>query len=501
MTLQTPPLLKSRKIARRIIVEGNLTLLTPAHLGNGETNDETDMPLLVDPKDGKTPLLTGTSIAGALRSYLFSLEMGNFFAFPVAENKKERDVQLAIERKSGAAQLFGGSRMDDAGEQSMLIVEDAYGTSGNLELRAGVSISPQTRTAEDDKLYNAQYWQAGAIFRLRFELLLPASEEKQTQLKQLLATALSGFENEEIAIGARKRRGFGRCKASGWKVIEYDLLTPTGLLNWLSDSRQGEKCSNQITDLLGNASAHDQRTTFHVTAQFALDGSILIRSSSGDPTGPDVVHLHSQRNGQLRPIVSGSSLAGALRARARKIVNTLQLNQSLVTNIFGGLQPGKKQLSASRLIVHESEITGTLPWDDELVQSRVKIDRFTGGAFPAALFAEQPIFAQQNTRLQIEFTLQCPQNRQTSFEAQIGLLLLLLKDLMTGDLPIGGESSVGRGRLHGSSATLTYKTPQETVTWQMEQKDNHAITFLQGKPADLETFVTALTTMRTKEKA
>ncbi len=33
-------------------------------------------------------------------------------------------------------------------------------------------------------------------------------------------------------------------------------------------------------------------------------------------------------------------------------------------------------------------------------------------------------------------------------------MLLLLKDLWTGDLPIGGESSVGRGRLKGLSATL-----------------------------------------------
>ena len=32
------------------------------------------------------------------------------------------------------------------------------------------------------------------------------------------------------------------------------------------------------------------------------------------------------------------------------------------------------------------------------------------------------------------------------FEAQAGLLLLVLKDLWSGDLPLGGESSVGRGR-------------------------------------------------------
>ncbi len=36
----------------------------------------------------------------------------------------------------------------------------------------------------------------------------------------------------------------------------------------------------------------------------------------------------------------------------------------------------------------------------------------------------------------------------------MGLLLLVLKDLWTEDLPLGGESSVGRGRLRGQKATL-----------------------------------------------
>ena len=34
------------------------------------------------------------------------------------------------------------------------------------------------------------------------------------------------------------------------------------------------------------------------------------------------------------------------------------------------------------------------------------------------------------------------------------MLLLLLKDLWTGDLPLGGESSIGRGRLRGLEAKL-----------------------------------------------
>ncbi len=66
----------SRKIVRRIVVEGDLVLQTPAHFGNGDGDDLVDMPLLTDPLDEKTPLLTGASIAGALRGYLHEREHG-----------------------------------------------------------------------------------------------------------------------------------------------------------------------------------------------------------------------------------------------------------------------------------------------------------------------------------------------------------------------------------------------------------------------------------------
>ncbi len=50
---------KTRQIRQRVVVEGELILQTPAHFGNGDGNELTDMPLLLDPFDNKTPLLTG----------------------------------------------------------------------------------------------------------------------------------------------------------------------------------------------------------------------------------------------------------------------------------------------------------------------------------------------------------------------------------------------------------------------------------------------------------
>jgi hypothetical protein len=79
------------------------------------------------------------------------------------------------------------------------------------------------------------------------------------------------------------------------------------------------------------------------------------------------------------------------------------------------------------------------------------------------LFSEQPVWGQKDTTITARITVQQPT------KAQIGLVLLLLKDLWTGDLPLGGEISVGRGRLKGQRATLTYKRPDASQQWVITQ--------------------------------
>src|SRR5258708_7674850 len=174
----------SRKIVRRIVVEGDLVLQTPAHLGNGDGDNLIDMPLLTDPLDEKTPLLTGASIAGALRGYLHERENG-FRAKVITE---------AEAKASPIVLLFGGNRGYDYGEQSPLIVEDAHGKNNHIELRDGVGLAGDSHTAAHDKLFNVEMWEVGTAFPLRFELVVRQNDDALA-LKQALATALAGLNN------------------------------------------------------------------------------------------------------------------------------------------------------------------------------------------------------------------------------------------------------------------------------------------------------------------
>lgn len=529
-----------RHIVERFIVTGTLRLDTPAHFGNGDTDALTDMPLLTDELDG-SPLLTGASLAGALRNFLRERELGDHCPAPPPSNQdddKETPEQKR-ERESFATTLFGGYSGDKKGGQSSLIVHDTLGIASDYEMRDGVRIDPETRTAEDDKKFDFQLLAAGSSFGLRFELLVgepnpDASADKlaahRDGLLRALATALEGLANGEITLGARKRRGFGRCSVQSWKVCRYNLRNRAELLAWLVEDRGSEQERwaapvapverDSIIDALGGGIEviPDNRQRVSLIAGFALDGSLLVRSGApdgGSEHAPDMVHLHSPRpnsRGELKPqpILAGTSWTGALRSRATQIAFTLagDANRTRAEKFLDGMfgpaeikakKRGEKEelpVKASRIVIAETEIQG----GKQLEQTRIKVDRFTGGAFESALFSEQPLFGNDGTRLTLELSLRQPvvpdgiddSKREAGAQtrkAEIGLLLLLLKDLCTGDLPLGGEIGVGRGRLRGVNAVLTLPSRETPYSITQTQDGNLTIT---GDRKELDAFVAAL---------
>ncbi|MBU6362563.1 MAG: hypothetical protein KGS46_21330, partial [Chloroflexi bacterium] len=343
-------------ILERILIEADLRLLSPAHMGNGDVDELLDAPIARDTVSGK-PLLSGASLAGALRA------------------------ALARSNADAAKALFGETN-SKATVDSALYVYDAIGDSVATELRDGVKLDSKTRTAANKTKFDLELAQTGTLFKLRFELAV--SDQDQCDLRLALAETLTALERSEIELGKRKTRGFGKCVAENWRVRRCDMRTPQGILNWLNDTASQATPGN-IASALG-FEALPVKADLHATliAVFALDGSLLIRSESGDANAPDMQHLHSPSQNGYRPILSGSSLAGALRARANRIFNTLhpQLKQEnnensepeFVNQLFGTSKP---PLKISRLRVAESVIEDA---HTNYVQNRVSIDRFTGGA-------------------------------------------------------------------------------------------------------------------------
>jgi CRISPR/Cas system CSM-associated protein Csm3 (group 7 of RAMP superfamily) len=461
---------ENRKIARRILVKGKLTLLTPARFGGSEESAVTSMPILRD-ADTNTPLLPGSSIAGAMRAYLRERKYGY-------EAEETKGFSLLSQK------LFGTVVDGDQGEsrESYLLIEDALADKTATEFRPGVSIDSATRIVKksEDKgqLYEMEMLEAGTSFELNFELNLPENDNEQKELLEAFAIALTGFETGEIGMGARKRRGFGECQVNEWNVQIYDLKKPVELISWIKGDDKKSADGKNIAEKLGvTQSLPDNRHRFKLEAEFCLSGSLLIRSGGNDPEDPDMVHLRSKHNGAGdTPILSGTSLAGIMRARGLRIANTLNLPQAqkFVSEIFGPDSDEMKRLMerknddqpfASRLLVRERKVEGK----QDMVQSRIRIDRFSGGTLPGALFEQQPVIGGSKSKVTVSIELRFPKAKEQKqfeankkqFEAQIGLLLHILKDLWTGDLALGGESSTGRGRLEGIKADLYLFQPNQ----------------------------------------
>ncbi len=469
-----------RVIIKRLIVRGILVLDTPTCLGNGNSDSDnpTDLMLLRDSISDRA-LLTGASIAGALRNYLHEYEHG------YAQEEKQNSL---------ATILFGGIRSQDDGDQSSIIIGDSLSISQTptMELRDGVKIDSKTGTAEKGAKYDLELLAAGTEFPLYFEVAI-CEQDDEAKLIKALGLALQGLEKGEIGFGIKKRRGFGRCHVKAWQTWLFDLRKDDERLQWLMFDHESTGLSETEASYQSIAAAlavklddKDQRDRFLLKATFKLASPLLIRSSPGfNQVSPDVVHLRSHRpnetNNKLEsvPILSGTSLAGVLWHRAERIINTLGKSQDIIKELFGVVNEKTKEAKASRLIVSESTINNTR----DLVQNRIAIDRFTGGAYHGALFDEQILCGNDETLLTLNLELRQPS------EAEIGLLLLLLKDLWTSDLPVGGGSSIGRGRLQGIHAEMTWhRSGKDRQTWIIRQDKNGK---LQVSDAEqLEKFVT-----------
>ena len=446
---------ETRYIFARTLIHGRLELQSPTLISNGASDLPTDMALLRDLVEARA-LIPGSSIAGALRAYL---------------------KQFGYDE----AALFGAELSHEAseGDQSALLVSDALSTNIVLSMvRDGVRIDGATRTASAGAKYDLELLPAGTCFNLYFELLheVPFDAqakfpnwEKSTDYNQqrleLLAQALYGLETEQIPLGMRKQRGLGLCKVTNWQIWHYRLTEPAQMLQWLMFDHADPPTPNYAGPSIGEAFGLEvQRLSLsqcQIRVEFGLDQSLLIRSANSDPYAPDDRYLKTRwADADVKgyPVIPGTSWAGIMRHRAEKILATLKNNaqtlpepDELIKALFGYVPTDqqarlkKDQIKRSRVRFHDSVIH---PADTDYIQTRIAVDRFTGGPFPSALLAEQPVWGLPETQIALELMIE-------EFEAyDVGLLLLVIKDLWLGDLTVGGEQSIGRGVLTGRTFTL-----------------------------------------------
>ena len=456
---------KPDAVVRRLYASGKWKLRSVAHFGGDETGIA-DMCLLQDADSN--PFIPAASIAGAARSFLARQLL--------TWEKYSHKGDLANEPEE-LRRLFGGAGEDDT--MSALIVADATHVSEevNKSIRDGVRINAKSGTAAEGAKFDVEVIERGTEFRLALECIIRDGDNGD-KLEKLFLAILHAFQQGDIRLGARTRRGYGHGKVDSWKIRDLKMENLEDVMAWLRDDPWSRPPSDLKEKLKDYTPSSDQRRYFRIEADFKLHTSLLIRSSSVAPKAPDMVHLESVGE----PVIPGTSFAGAFRHRAALIADALNWckkhgDMDRVCEMFGPVHEQKsgnteqetqqKELWASRVQIEEKLVNNVKTrW-----QARVAIDRFTGGSLQSALFNQKPVypisFTESEPNIRLRLILEEPE------KAEIGLLLLTLRDFWHGHAALGGETSNGRGTLRGIKAQLKFKYSDSPVpkVWKLTDTD------------------------------
>ncbi len=472
-------------VIRRLYARGIWKLESVAHFGGDEIG-MADMSLLRN--ENENPFIPGTSIAGAARSFLAQQTQ------PWNEYRKGGET-ATLKR------LFGGDmrqqrQPSEKNEDNMsaLIVADAHCRQASTSIRDGVRVDAQLGSAATGAKFDVEVVERGTEFELNLECIIRRGDNSDA-LVDMFLNLLQAFQHVDIRLGARTRRGYGRGTVESWKVRDLQMDDPQDVKAWLH--RDIWSCADDpltLRPLQSDESiflalpAHrsmnalappllrsDYRRYFHIEADFTLCTSLLIRHSPADADAPDMIHLQSQG----KPVIPGTSFAGAFRHRASLIASTLgwkpRKDEELdaVSDLFGPVHKQDRQntqqkgLWASRVWIEEKLVENV----ETRWQHRVAIDRFTGGSLQSALFNEKPAYPlslKDATMPNLRLSLRLEEPEQE----EIGLLLLTLRDFWSGNAALGGETSNGRGTLKGIKASMQIKLSpsSDTDIWEFSRR-------------------------------
>ncbi len=464
---------ENNKIKGKIVLEGQIECLSPLHIGSGQ-DIHSDMDIMRD-KDGKI-FIPATSLIGVLRHTILEK------CFNGHENLDFKKCW--------------GYTSEDEGQQSAICCDnlEINGDDTQIVKRDGVRIDNKTGLATDQGKFDFELLERGAKFDLRMEFTYNADTEHY--IKKTARTIYELMVKGQISLGAKTIAGFGKITLpeESAKIYLFDFeKNKKNVYNWLTRNFTDDNLIKK-EDLPASFSFKERQ--FSVMARFILKNSLIIRSYNDEAELSDATQLKSGKD----LVISGPSLKGAIRARAERIVNTLELKNGceIITELFGFVEenlkekdcemPEKfKRLKAKKGKIRIQEIYLEPEKFPAELQARIKIDRFTGGVIEGALFDSMPIFAPE----QAEY-LTLRMEIDDYYDSEAGLLLLVLKDLWSGDLPVGGEKSIGRGVFQGVQAEIKWngksiKIEKNIGKLSPEQK------------ADLQNFVDALIQEKSNE--
>lgn len=338
-----------------------------------------------------TPIVQGSSLAGAMRGW------------------------LAASSETEAASLFGNRQTE-----GRLSVSDGRFTPESVQLmRPHLRIDRVSGSVDGDQKFDTAHIAAGSKFS--FTLIwrgMAAGKGEAKTVERILIAMNAG----EIRLGAQKTNGFGHVELSV-KKLELSMYDAAQRKKWLDQEQaveelvlSGETCSSGVQ--------------FRV---FGETDSILVKASSPETWESDGKKSYYTPNltESGTAILPGSSVKGAIRSRCEMIAKYAKLNKVFTDALFGREAEENDNGLAGHVVFEDVRLSNI-----KRQLTRIHVNRFTGGVMRSGPFTEEPICSD------LEIPITAPDDA-----AGCALLLFALRDLGLGLYTLGSGSAIGRGRI------------------------------------------------------
>ena len=295
----------ARHIHSRLKIMGELIAESPLHVGGYGESFETDMALA---RNGKNDFyIPGTSLTGTLRNWFEQTFIDK------SNKKKEEDSRKLINE-------VWGYQDGNNGNASFVLIEDlTLPEQVQSELRDGVGIDRFYGTAADKVKFDRAILPKGT--KLNFEMTVEIQNDAG-KIKAMFGHLLEATSNGNIRLGAAKTRGLGRVKFDLNKIEEYSLDSFDRILDLVEKK---PVTTHQIQDLINADVATEPSGSQLLTISIKWKPKSALMVKAGyEGIGVDMLPLTSS-NGkdQVSLCLPGSSIKGAFRAHAERIMRTL----------------------------------------------------------------------------------------------------------------------------------------------------------------------------------
>ena len=479
---------KEYRFENRYVITGFLTVRTPLHIGSGDTTthpklkkeDDTNIKIAAVAKDiNKKPYIPASTLKGNLRAWLATRVIDKSLLEKVfGGSHKEKNAE-------GGKAEFSESYIDKELTEKPELTFPYWIQEQQTGVQVGVTIDRRTRTARDEKLF---YWEVVPP-NVTFKVRITGQNLQDKELALLLAT-LDGFNHSQspITLGSETAQNQGKMR---WHSFKVQYLDAAQTIAWLKDDERKmwfenlpdikeAKQATLIKDGEKLLYEESTRPTLRLHLQLQFDSPFLVNDPSKEVKGKH--NFQPRRDANGNPLLPAKSFRGAIRSQAERIIRTLGGKACWIDEAKPACEQVEKVAEVAevkdRCLCLACQLFGTTGWqtpirisDFTLVhpqgkfdQDFVAIDRFTGGSCEHAKFR-----ATVSNAPLLEGTWKIDLLRVEPWG--LGLLALLIRDLMEGDVTFGYGAAKGYGHAHLEIKDYTINTledcfPDEDVNWQ-----------------------------------